>query len=112
MIDIEDFSKETFKFAKEMGYVKDWSRDGCYIHLEASGLIGALRDKENSIKEPGRIEVLRGKEDPIKKLGDLLISIFSVCGNYDISVIDGIEYAKRKMEKIQNMKAFKNRGLR
>ena len=112
MVDIERFSKETFEFTKKMGYVKDWSRGGCYIRLEASGLIEALCDKENPIKEPGRIEVLRGKKDPTKKLGDLLISIFSVCENYDISVVDGIEYAKRKMEKIQNMEAFKNRGLK
>ena len=112
MIDIEDFSKETFKFAKEMGYIKDWNRGGCYIHLKVSGLIGVLRDKENPIKELGCIEVLRGKENPTEKLGDLLISIFSVCENYNISVVDGIKSARRKMDKIQKTQAFKNRGLK
>jgi NTP pyrophosphatase (non-canonical NTP hydrolase) len=96
MIDIEEFSKETFKFAEEMGYVKDWSRGGCYIHLEASEFI----------------EALRGKGNPIEELGDLLSTIFSVCENYNISVVDGIESARRKMDKIQKIQAFKNRGLK
>ena len=112
MINIEEFSKEAFEFTKKMGYIKDWNRGGCDIHLKASGLIGALCDKENPIKEPGRIEILRGKENPTKKLGDLLIIIFSVCENYNISVIDGIKYAKRKMKKIQENVAFKSRGLK
>lgn len=110
MINIEEFSKEAFEFTKKMEYIKDWNHGGCYIHLEASGFIGALRDKENPIKEPDRIEILRGKENPTKKLGDLLTIIFSVCENYNISVVDGIKYAKRKMKNIQDSEAFKSRG--
>lgn len=87
MTDIEEFSKETFDFANKMGYVKDWSRGGCYIHLEASEFI----------------EALRGKGNPIEELGDLLGTIFSVCENYGISVPDGIKSAREKMNKIMNL---------
>jgi NTP pyrophosphatase (non-canonical NTP hydrolase) len=85
MIDIDEFSKETFKFTNKMGWTKDWIRGGCYIHLEASEFI----------------EALRGKGDPIDELGDLLITIFSVCENYNISIMDGIDAARRKMSEIK-----------
>ena len=68
-----------------MGWTKDWIKGGCYIHLEASEFI----------------EALRGKGDPIDELGDLLITVFSVCANYDISIMDGINAAKNKMNKIK-----------
>lgn len=84
MIDIEKFSKETFEFTKSMGWTKNWIKGGCYIHLEASEFI----------------EALRGKGDPIDELGDLLITVFSVCENYDISITDGINAAREKMNKI------------
>lgn len=43
------------------------------------------------------IEALRGKGDPIDELGDLLITIFSVCENYNIPITDGIKAARNKM---------------
>lgn len=85
MIDIDEFSKETFEFTNKMNWTKNWIKGGCYIHLEASEFI----------------EALRGKGDPIDELGDLLITIFSVCENYDISIMDGIAAARRKMSEIK-----------
>lgn len=82
--DISEFSKETFEFTSKMGWTKNWIKGGCYIHLEASEFI----------------EALRGKGDPIDELGDLLITILSVCENYNISITDGIDAARRKMNKI------------
>lgn len=84
MIDIEEFSKETFKFTKSMGWKKDWIHGGCYIHLEASEFI----------------EALRGKGDPVEELGDLLVTIFSTCEHYNISVTEAIESVRVKMNKI------------
>lgn len=81
MINIDEFAKETFEFTKSMGWTKDWIKGGCYIHLEASEFI----------------EALRGKGDPIDELGDLLITIFSVCENYNIPITDGIKAARNKM---------------
>lgn len=85
VIDIEEFSKETFKFTKDMGWKKDWSHGGCYIHLEASEFI----------------EALRGKGDPVEELGDLLVTIFSTCEHYDISVTEAIKAVRVKMRKIK-----------
>ena len=81
LLDIEEFSKETFKFTKSMGWKKDWIHGGCYIHLEASEFI----------------EALRGKGDPVEELGDLLITVFSTCEHYNISITDGIKAARNKM---------------
>lgn len=83
MIDIERFSDEALKFAKDMGWKKDWIHGGCYIHLEASEFI----------------EALRGKGDPVEELGDLLFTIFSTCKYYNISIQDAIKTVRKKMDK-------------
>ena len=84
MIDIDKFADETYNFTKEMGWKKDWSNGGCYIHLEASEFI----------------ESLRCKGDPVDELGDLLMCIFSVCRNYNIKPTDAVEKARIKMAEV------------
>ena len=47
---------------------KDWSHGGCYIYLEVSEFI----------------EALRGKGDPVDELGDVLFTVLAVADHYDI----------------------------
>ena len=63
---------------------KDWSRGGCYIHLEVSEFI----------------EALRGKGDPADELGDVLFTIFAVANYYGIDVTDAIYRNKLKHKEI------------
>ncbi len=82
MNEIDKFADEVYDFTvNEMGWKKDWSNGGCYIHLEASEFI----------------ESLRCKGDPVDELGDLLMCIFSVCRNYNIKPSDAIKKSRIKM---------------
>lgn len=62
------------------GYKKDWSRGGCYMHLEVSEFI----------------EALRGKGDPEDELGDVLFTILAVADYYGVDVMKAIELNKKK----------------
>lgn len=85
MDEIDKFADEVYDFTvNEMGWKKDWSNGGCYIHLEASEFI----------------EALRCKGDPVDELGDLLMCILSVCRNYNIKPSDAMEKARIKMAEV------------
>ena len=86
MKDIDKFADEALEFCNSMGWTKDWIRGGCYIHLEVSEFI----------------EALRGKGDPIDELADVFVTLFSVCKNYDIKPSDGLERAREKMKEIED----------
>ena len=89
MDEVDKFAEEVYDFTvNKMGWKKDWSNGGCYIHLEASEFI----------------EFLRCKGDPVDELGDLLMCIFSVCRNYNIKPSDAIEKSRIKMAKVMNNK--------
>ena len=84
MVDVDIFADEVYDFTvNKMGWEKDWSHGGCYIHLEASEFIESLRCKGG---------------DPVDELGDLLMCIFSVCRNYNIKPSDAIKKSRDKME--------------
>lgn len=59
---------------------KDWIRGGCYMHLEVSEFI----------------EALRGKGDPEDELGDVLFTVFAVADYYKLDIIKALE---RNIEK-------------
>ena len=88
MVDIDEFAKKSLDFCKEMGWTKDWLKGGCYIHLEASEFI----------------EALRGKGDPLEELGDVLNTVLSVAEYYNLSPSEAILKSKKKMNKILNEK--------
>lgn len=56
-------------------YKKDWSHGGCYMHLEVSEFI----------------EALRGKGDPVEELGDVLFTVLAVADYYKINWIDALK---------------------
>jgi NTP pyrophosphatase (non-canonical NTP hydrolase) len=59
---------------------KGWSRGGCYMHLEVSEFI----------------EALRGKGDPEDELGDVLFTVLAVADYHKLDVIKALE---RNIEK-------------
>ena len=85
MNDVDQFAKDSLDFAKGMGWTKDWSRGGCYIHLEASEFIESLRGK-------------KGK--PIEELGDVLMTVLSVAENYGLNPTEAMRKCRIKMDKL------------
>jgi len=81
-------------FIKKVCALKHWQKDwlcgGCYIHLEASEFI----------------EAVRGKGDPVDELGDVLFTVLAVADYYNIDPIMAIE---RNIEK--HKKSLKENGL-
>lgn len=60
---------------KRHNWKKDWSKGGCYIHLEVSEFI----------------EACRGKGDPEDELGDVLFTLLAVADYYGIDPTKAIE---------------------
>lgn len=67
-----------------MGWDKGWSKGGCYIHLEVSEFI----------------EALRGKGDPLDELGDVLFALLSVADHYGIDPEEAMEHSRKKLRKL------------
>ena len=82
--DFEKYAEEVEQICKAMDWRKDWSRGGCYIHLEASEFI----------------EALRGKGDPVEELGDLLFTIIAIADYYNIDPLEGILKNLKKQRKL------------
>jgi NTP pyrophosphatase (non-canonical NTP hydrolase) len=61
---------------------KDWSHGGCYMHLEVSELI----------------EALRGKGDPEDELGDVLFTVIAVANHHNVDIIAAIKRNIKKHE--------------
>jgi len=56
------------------GWDKNWSKGGCYIHLETSEFIESLRGK--------------GDSTPTEEAADVIIALFAVLANYNIKPSD------------------------
>lgn len=74
-IDIDTYIDEVRKICDLRGWKKDWSRGGCYVHLEVSEFI----------------EAVRGKGDPIDELGDVLFTVLAVADYYKVDAIEALE---------------------
>lgn len=83
-IDLNAYIAEVRDICETRGWKKDWSRGGCYVHLEVSEFI----------------EAVRGKGDPIDELGDVLFTVLAVADHYGIDVIDALEKNLDKHHKL------------
>jgi NTP pyrophosphatase (non-canonical NTP hydrolase) len=83
-IDIDAYVKEVRGICESRGWKKDWSHGGCYVHLEVSEFI----------------EAVRGKGDPIDELGDVLFTVLAVADHYGIDVVNALEKNLDKHHKL------------
>lgn len=86
---MKDVFKEYIEFIRHIckvkGYKKDWNSGGCYMHLEVSEFI----------------EALRGKGDPEDELGDVLFTVLAVADYHGLDIMKAIDLNKKKhMEKL------------
>jgi len=58
MYDLETLAKVTSEICRVKGWDREWDRGGCYLHLEASEFIEALRGKGDSSREEEAADVL------------------------------------------------------
>jgi len=68
------------------GWKKDWESGGCYIHLEVSEFIEALRGKT--------------KSSPAEEAGDVIFGLLAVLKNYEIPLEEVISMLEMKIEKM------------
>ena len=78
--DIESYLDFVRHVCKKHNWKKDWSHGGCYMHLEISEFI----------------EAVRGKGDPVDELGDVLFTVLAVANYYGI---DPMEALTKNVEK-------------
>lgn len=71
----EDYMQFIRDTCKKNDYKKDWSHGGCYMHLEVSEFI----------------EALRGKGDPVEELGDVLFTVIAVADYYNVDVKEAMK---------------------
>lgn len=74
-VDLKAYIDEVRKICELRKWKKDWSRGGCYAHLELSEFI----------------EAVRGKGNPTEELGDVLFTVLAVADYYGIDTITAIQ---------------------
>jgi NTP pyrophosphatase (non-canonical NTP hydrolase) len=72
--DFDEFVRFTRYVCDKHKWEKNWSKGGCYIHLEVSEFI----------------EALRGKGDPVDELGDVLFTLIAVADYYDVDPVEAL----------------------
>ena len=82
---LQDYSNRIKAICQSLGWKKDWGNGGCYLHLEASELI----------------EALRGKGDPVSEAADVIIALLALTSHHDISVDDILVQLNRIVEGLE-----------
>ena len=81
---LKEYTEFTKYVCEKHKWEKDWSKGGCYIHLEVSEFI----------------EALRGKGDPIDELGDVLFTLLAVADNYKVDPVIALNNSIAKHNRI------------
>ena len=82
--DLKNYSSFIRNICNIRQWEKDWSRGGCYTHLEVSEFI----------------EAVRGKGDPIDELGDVLFTILAVADYYGVDPEVAIQHNIEKHQRL------------
>jgi NTP pyrophosphatase (non-canonical NTP hydrolase) len=94
--DIQTLADRIGAVAKHRNWKKNWSSGGCYIHLEVSEFIEALRGK--------------GDTTPAAEAGDILVALFAVLDWYKIPVAEVFENTNKAITKLEQDPSFGKYG--
>lgn len=83
-VDVNRLSRKAIKVCEKEGWKRDWSMGGCYLHLESSEFIEALRGK--------------GEDSPEDEAADVLFVLFSMLEAHGISVSEVCSRLDNKCE--------------
>ena len=78
-----ELQQRVWALCKKEGWDKDWASGGCYLHLEASELIEALRGKSGNPTEEG---------------GDVIFTLMALLAHYNIDIEDCANTLATKMD--------------
>lgn len=85
---MKDYAEKFYEIAQKLSWRRDWLSAGCYLHLECSELIEALRGK--------------GKESAEHELGDVLFILLSMARHYGIDIDNALKKVEqRNIKKIR-----------
>lgn len=85
-VTIESVTQKAMRVCEQQGWSRGWSNGGCYLHLEVSEFIEALRGK--------------GDEPPEGEAADVLFVLLSMLGAHDISPTRVLEIMDGKCDDI------------
>lgn len=72
---IDYLAEKCLEICDKKNWSRNWKEGGCYLHLEVSEFI----------------EALRGKGDPKAELGDVMFVLLSVMKEYGLTMKDAID---------------------
>jgi len=87
-MNVNDLIDRTGRACKTRGWSKDWAPGGCYLHLEVSEFI----------------EALRGKGDILDESADVMICFFALLSEYGVT---GDMLALATEKKLREIEEFK-----
>ena len=82
--DLDVLADKAQTVCTKFGWVQDWSNGGCYLHLEASEFIEALRGK--------------GSANPTGEAADVLFVLLSLCRANNISLEEVQRYFHKRCD--------------
>ena len=85
---IERLAKKSHDACMAKGWKRDWNSGGCYLHLEASEFIEALRGK--------------GDDPPAVEAADILFVLLSMLEEEGISPTEVLHILDKKCDEIMN----------
>ena len=74
------------EICKQRGWKRNWSNGGCYLHLEVSEFIEALRNKGHKEEEAG----------------DVLFVFLAMLDEYNISIKEVFDLLSKKLDNLDN----------
>ncbi len=83
--ELQSLVDRAYEFCRLRGWSRKWDKGGCYLHLESSEFIEALRGK--------------GTESPTSEAGDVLFVLFSMIAEEGIKIEDVLASMNEKMTK-------------
>lgn len=86
-MDINTMAERCLTFCKHKGWDRTWGQGGCYLHLESSEFVEALRGK--------------GDNTPVEEAGDVMFVLFSMLANYNLKPSDALNALDAKLSKQQ-----------
>lgn len=94
VLNVRAVGAEAWAISKERGWGRGWSGGGCYLHLESSEFI----------------EALRGKGNPVEEAGDVFFVFLSMMIDAGIDPNDALVACLDKIEKIKRGEAGRPAG--
>jgi NTP pyrophosphatase (non-canonical NTP hydrolase) len=93
---LQEIYRNSDQICRNRNWDKDWLRGGCYLHLECSEFIEALRGK--------------GSSSPVEEAGDVIFALFAILSYYELPIDDVFATLEKKIDKMLEEDKRKRQG--